>query len=141
MKVIDISDKRSAYMNVDFTWITNYKSIQNRNKLKVNKSVTTVIGKNESGKSNPIDILGLISLRHSLTDDTYKKTPQGIDDAKMLIEIECSFTETEIDLLELKSNNKKSIFYISQEYTSFNVAISGALQDYFNKLTTHSCNF
>lgn len=119
-------------MKVDFIWITNYKSICNRNKLVVDPSVTAVIGKNESGKSNLIEIIGAISLTKGIPNEFFKRTTQGVSNAKLIIEVQCSFSKEELELLGLKSSSMISKFVISEDNSPFNVAISGGVQDYFN---------
>lgn len=121
-------------MNVNFVFIDNYKSLVNRNnKLKVEPSLTTVIGKNESGKSNLIDILGYIDLMNGFTDQVYKMTPQSIIDAELSVKVESTFTDQELETLELDLVDKETKFIISKEYNPYKVAISGGLQKYFQK--------
>lgn len=123
----------SYIMNVNFVFIDNYKSLVNENKLKVEPALTTVIGKNESGKSNLIDILGYIDLMNGFTDEVYKMTPQSIIDADLSVKVESTFTDEELETLELDLADKETKFIISMKNNPYKVAISGGLQKYFQK--------
>ena len=58
--------------------ISNFKSIGTENNvLYVEDSVTALIGKNESGKSNVLESLGLVNLWAPLSADYLKKCTHG----------------------------------------------------------------
>lgn len=117
-------------VNVDFIWITNYKSINKRSKLVVDPAVTTIIGKNESGKSNLLNIIGSVSLITGISDKVYSEITRGIDSAEMKVEIECSFTKEEMEKLGIK-DIYKTTFTISRSFSPYKVAVSGAISQYF----------
>jgi len=60
-------------MRVSSVIINNYKSIGTvKNTLLLEDDVTALIGKNDSGKSNVLEILGGISFSHYILDEFYK---------------------------------------------------------------------
>lgn len=52
-------------MRIEKIEISNYKSISNQQSLSLHNDVTTIIGKNESGKSNVLDCIGNINVNSS----------------------------------------------------------------------------
>ena len=60
-------------MRISSVIINNYKSIgTQKNTLLLEDDVTALIGKNDSGKSNVLEILGGISFSHYILDEFYK---------------------------------------------------------------------
>ena len=96
--------------------INNYKSIgTQKNNLILEDDVTALIGKNDSGKSNVLEILGAISFRHYILDEFYKFN-NGSEKDETFLEVEIKFTNKELDQLkEYKNLDKENtIFYFSQ---------------------------
>lgn len=59
-------------MRISSVIINNYKSIGNQNNiLLLEDDVTALIGKNDSDKSNVLEILGAISFNHYIINDFY----------------------------------------------------------------------
>src|SRR5699024_8563337 len=101
-------------MRVDFIWVENFKSFKEKQKLELLSNVTAIIGKNESGKSNLIDLLGDISLLNGFSENTYAKTPLDTIELDLDVVVECSFNEDEINMLNLTNKDKKVKFSLSK---------------------------
>lgn len=87
-------------MRISSVIINNYKSIGNqKNTLLLEEDVTALIGKNDSGKSNVLEILGAISFSHYILDDFYKFNNRYLDEELSLV-VELKFNNKEIDLLK-----------------------------------------
>lgn len=96
--------------------INNYKSIgTQKNNLILEDDVTALIGKNDSGKSNVLEILGAISFRHYILDEFYKFN-NGSEKDETFLEVELKFTNKELDQLKEYKNldAENTIFYFSQ---------------------------
>lgn len=73
--------------------ICNYKSIgKENNVLYVESSVTALIGKNESGKSNVLESLGLLNLWSPLNANYLRKLTRGQDE-QPTVSLVFSFSE------------------------------------------------
>ena len=80
--------------------INNYKSIGNvRNTLLLEDDVTALIGKNDSGKSNVLEILGGISFSHYILDEFYKFN-NGSSQEEVSLIVELKFTKKECSYLK-----------------------------------------
>lgn len=96
--------------------INNYKSIgTQKNNLILEDDVTALIGKNDSGKSNVLEILGAISFRHYILDEFYKFN-NGSENDETFLKVELKFTNKELDQLKEYKNldEENTIFYFSQ---------------------------
>lgn len=106
--------------------IKNYKSLgEKKNILFVEDNVTTIIGKNGSGKSNILRAIKQINLYSGINKDIFDikfKNRNSNNDIKLLIEME--FIKDEID--DLNVCNKKTIIEFSKE----EIKISGGLEYY-----------
>lgn len=103
-------------MRISSVIINNYKSIGNqKNTLLLEDDVTALIGKNDSGKSNVLEILGAISFSHYILEDFYKFNNSSLDGELSLV-VELKFTNNEINLLKEYKNIQDDItyFYFSQ---------------------------
>lgn len=103
-------------MRISSIIINNYKSIgTQKNTVLLEDDVTALIGKNDSGKSNVLEILGAISFSHYILDDFYKFN-NGSLDQKLSLVVELKFTNNEIDLLKEYKDIKDDVtyFYFSQ---------------------------
>ena len=60
---------------------------------------TALIGKNDSGKSNVLEILGAISFRHYILDEFYKFN-NGSENDETFLKVELKFTNKELDQLK-----------------------------------------
>jgi len=118
-------------MRVDFIWIENYKSFKKRQKLELLSSIAVIIGKNESGKSNLIDVLGDMSLFNGFSESTYTKTPLDSLELDLNVVVECSFSETEINMLNLSNEDKKVRFSFSKTYEPYKVKFLDGVIKYF----------
>ncbi len=103
-------------MRISSVIINNYKSIgSQKNALLLEDDVTALIGKNDSGKSNVLEILGAISFSHYILEDFYKFNNSFLDGELSLV-VELKFTNNEINLLKEYKNIQDDItyFYFSQ---------------------------
>ncbi|MCC3867328.1 AAA family ATPase [Terrisporobacter mayombei] len=103
-------------MRISSVIINNYKSIgTQKNTLLLEDDVTALIGKNDSGKSNVLEILGAISFSHYILDDFYKFNNGSLDEELSLV-VELKFTKNEIELLKEYKDIKDDVtyFYFSQ---------------------------
>ena len=114
--------------------ISNFKSIGTENNvLYVEDSVTALIGKNESGKSNVLESLGLINLWAPLNADYLKKCTHG----KSVV--------PEISLMFCFSNQDKELFPSAEGtttlvYTGTDVTIEGGLSNLISQDTELNTN-
>lgn len=98
-------------MRISSVIINNYKSIgTQKNTLLLEDDVTALIGKNDSGKSNVLEILGAISFSHYILDDFYKFNNGSLDEELSLV-VELKFTQNEIELLKEYKDIKSDITY------------------------------
>lgn len=80
-------------MKINDITIENYKSIgESNNVLNCSSTITAIIGKNESGKSNILDAIGSINTLLPLEPSMRAKKTRG-QDKNPKIKIEMSFTE------------------------------------------------
>ena len=96
--------------------INNYKSIGTvKNTLLLEDDVTALIGKNDSGKSNVLEILGGISFSHYILDEFYKFNNK-IDNEETSLIVELKFTQKESVFLKEYKNieDDYTYFYFSQ---------------------------
>ena len=112
--------------------ISNFKSITNEhNVLPVEDTITALIGKNESGKSNVLQSLGLLKPWSPL-DNNYKKFMTRGQNEPPLLSILLSFTNKETKLYP----NAKEDTIIYYDYSD--VKIEGGLSVLISKDTTLS---
>ena len=103
-------------MRVSSVIINNYKSIGTvKNTLLLEDDVTALIGKNDSGKSNVLEILGGISFSHYILDEFYKFNNK-IDNEETSLIVELKFTHKESVFLKEYKNieDDYTYFYFSQ---------------------------
>lgn len=103
-------------MRISSVIINNYKSIgTQKNTLLLEDDVTALIGKNDSGKSNVLEILGAISFSHYIFEDFYKFNNGSLDGELSLV-VELKFTNNEIELLKEYKDIQDDVtyFYFSQ---------------------------
>ena len=87
-------------MRVSSVIINNYKSIGTaKNTLLLESDVTALIGKNDSGKSNVLEILGGISFSHYILDEFYKFNNK-LENEEMSLIVELKFNKKELKLLK-----------------------------------------
>lgn len=97
--------------------INNYKSIGiEKNSLILEDDVTSLIGKNDCGKSNVLEILGAISFSHYILEDFYKFS-NGLTGTEVFLVAELKFTNKEILSLKNYKNLDESntLFYFSRK--------------------------
>ena len=77
--------------------------------------VTALIGKNDCGKSNVLEILGAISFSHYILEDFYKYNI-GVTGRKLSLIVELKFTNKEIETYKSYKGLKESntLFYFSR---------------------------
>ena len=103
-------------MRVSSVIINNYKSIGTvKNILLLEDDVTALIGKNDSGKSNVLEILGGLSFSHYILDEFYKFNNK-IDNEETSLIVELKFTQKESVFLKEYKNieDDYTYFYFSQ---------------------------
>lgn len=112
--------------------VMNYKSFRrNQNVLLIERNVTTLIGKNESGKSNLLEVIGKVSLINGMSNDVFASWNRKDELGKVGISLDICFTDKEADELGLENKETRFIMDESQK-----VKIEGALSDYFKQLKT-----
>ena len=118
-------------MKLRFAFIEDYKSIFEVQKLVVNDKVTAVIGKNESGKSNILEILGSINLNSIRDTKVFSKVNRKSNKkfSSVLLEFELSVDE----LIFLELTKASSILQIEISSAEIEYPIFGRLAyiDYF----------
>ena len=103
--------------------ISNFKSIGTENNvLYVEDSVTALIGKNESGKSNVLESLGLVNLWAPLSADYLKKCTHG-QSASPGISLMFCFSTQDKELFPSAEGTTTLV------YTGTDVTIDGGLSD------------
>lgn len=103
--------------------INNFKSIGNyQNTLDVEKATTVLIGKNESGKSNVLESIGLLNLWATLPQSYVKLSTRG-QEQEPTVTLTFSFSEQDKEVFP-NSNGDTVI-----TYTSTQVTFSGGLAD------------
>lgn len=118
-------------MKLTFAWIENYKSIEKKQKLVVNDKVTAIIGKNESGKSNLIDILGATNTKEGITPIHLSKKNRRNEEGLTSVILEFELSKEDSKLLELDKNDNKFKIHFSEEHTPYKGKCYWAYNNYF----------
>lgn len=95
--------------------IKNYKSIGNtRNNLLMDKNVTALIGKNESGKSNILEAIGEQQIVDKLNPQIFNNKNR-INNEDISIEFVLKFTDGEKDKFNI-TNNDSTVIHMSKDH-------------------------
>lgn len=112
-------------MKVDSVLINNYKSFcETNNRLNVG-NITTIIGKNESGKSNLLEAIGNIKFDKSLDTQLFNRKNKKSKD-NVSISLSFDLYDYEKEKYNINENTILSINKINQRY------ISGGLSKYIS---------
>src|SRR5699024_10103331 len=93
--------------------INGYKSFDMGESLEVNNTITSIIGKNESGKTNLLNLLGNISITEGINENEFKRKNRKLSrEDKVSIALSFNFingknAEISGGLSELISKNTK----------------------------------
>lgn len=114
--------------------INNYKSIGTKNNvLYVENTVTALIGKNESGKSNVLEALGLINLWQPLNTDYLKKLTHGQSEPPS-VSLIFSFSARDKETFPTATGTSTLI------YTGTKVSLEGGLSNLISQDMTLASN-
>lgn len=110
--------------------INNYKSIgDNKNIVLLENNITSLIGKNESGKSNALEALGDLSFIKPIISSFFsEKTRNRVNSEPVSCLVVLEFTEAEEEKYEVKD---QTIFSFSNENV---ILIEGGLITIFNNV-------
>ena len=114
--------------------LCNYKSIGDiDNEIIIENGVTTIIGKNESGKSNILDGLSKISFTETMVEafrlnNKNRSLPDGISISYVIV---MQFTEDEKKKFQISTNTTIEIF-------ENEIKTEGGIQEYFEKYVRES---
>ena len=114
--------------------IGNYKSIGEEQSLYLGENnVISIIGKNETGKSNILSILSELSFHKNLDLKTFEKIflgPQYFsNETNSKVQITLELIEDEKSFLGIESNETKVVFFV--ENNRPDIAIEGSISEYF----------
>lgn len=119
-------------MKISTIEIKNYKSIKNSEKLYLSHGVTTVIGKNESGKSNILDVIGHVSFNSAINIKHIQKPNTKCFDKDTLVTFKFELNDKQKSYLNVTNNI--SIIQFDTSKSKFQARIvEGFQQEYFNK--------
>lgn len=119
-------------MKVSTIEIENYKSIKNSEKLYLSDGVTTIIGKNESGKSNVLDVIGHISFNSTTNIKNIQKPNTKSFEKDTLVTFKFELSDKQKSCLNVM--NDTSIIQFNTSEPTFRASIvEGFQQEYFNK--------
>lgn len=107
--------------------IDNYKSISENNILHVEDSITAVIGKNESGKSNVLEAIGLNSLTKPLTQ-SYLNSQTRNSDKPVMYSVYLEFWDLECQKYRISNSNTTLEFN-----NTTSIKLSGGLSNLIRK--------
>ena len=117
-------------MKIKSVIINNYKSLgDEKNILFLEDTITALIGKNDSGKSNILEALGGLSFTHYIRNEFFSEKNKYTN-KDIVIDVDLKFTEQEMKnlLLEGKNSNTRFTFYSNED-----IEFSGALTKLFNE--------
>lgn len=107
--------------------INNYKSFKSENNIiKFDNYITTIIGKNESGKSNLIDLLASISLTSGINKNVFECLNRNAPDQEVAISLNFELDVSEKDILKSTNSLCRFSFLKPNE-----VLIEGAISEFF----------
>lgn len=120
---------RRCAVRIEFYEIENFKSILSKEKLILN-DVTTIIGKNESGKTNLLNCIGMLDFNtnNSKQKFTEPHVSNILEPAK--VSIKFSITENERSYLDVKSMTT-TLQYNSAKKNIIPDILDGFNQEYF----------
>src|SRR5699024_6571946 len=111
--------------------INGYKSFDMGESLEVNNTITSIIGKNESGKTNLLNLLGNISITEGINENEFKRKNRKLSrEDKVSIALSFNF-----------DNDEKKKYGVGNEITTVNfingknAEISGGLSELISKNT------
>lgn len=121
-------------MRLEKAKIENYKSFGEPSTIYLgDENVISIIGKNESGKSNLLDALKMLSFS-SMTNEhiNFNKNNRSIGDGTAKIQILLKLSSDEMELLGISDNKTKIEFTCSDKSVSVKL-VSGGIVEYFEK--------
>ncbi|MGV2875889.1 AAA family ATPase [Macrococcus capreoli] len=89
--------------------ITNFKSINNTQKLKFEEDVTQIIGKNESGKSNILQIIKCLNINETVVERYQQEFSQKNHSSDL--------NETIVKIVYKLNKDEKELLKVENEYT------------------------
>ncbi|MBS7576120.1 MULTISPECIES: AAA family ATPase [unclassified Enterococcus] len=121
-------------MKLEKVTLKNYKSFGESTNLYLGKeNVVSIIGKNESGKSNLLDGLSILSFTSIPNEYTnFHKTNRSLSEESTILTILLSSNANETKLLDVKTTNTKLIFSSDNKIVTIKL-LEGGIVEYFEK--------
>jgi len=116
-------------MRIKCAHIKNYKSISEEQKMYFSDRINVIIGKNESGKTNILDLFTDINLLTGLGANKIIKKNISYENEEFRVKIEIEYSSKEVRDLKLESAT--SYFTISDSFKNY-CQIEGCISSYFN---------
>lgn len=121
-------------MRLEKATIENYKSFGKPSSIYLGgENVISIIGKNESGKSNLLDALEMLSFTPKTNEQyNFRKFNRSIGEGTTKIRVILTLTSKEKSLLNIRENNTHIIFSLLENTISLDLE-KGGIIEYFEK--------